>query len=264
MTFDDNGRPEFPETTPENCHRFQDDIRIVTLDKQRSEVHVITTASTNSATTQEFDAQHFQELNLELFKQMTAQEQSKELQGKKELQTDGWIAIPGQRMEEEEEAIDFIQTHMNKPPKVDTREEDTCLIPEGLGHEELSWVSCIFHDCGLHLGEKLHHQWFPMRNGQHSITRLYLEHETQRVVTTPRETYAILRPDLAYPRECLQDQEWSQCLKDECLVHATRKAKAWREIKQAYQGKQTRFLLPSGGNDQANKKARRAIPAPRG
>ncbi|CAJ2503381.1 Uu.00g107750.m01.CDS01 [Anthostomella pinea] len=165
LTFDDNGRPELPEITPENYHRFKDDIRIVTQGRSRPEVHVTTTASKSSATTQEFNAQHFQELNLKLFEQMTAQKQSEKLQEKRGLQTDGWIAVPGRRVEEDKKVIDYIQTYVDKPPKVNTQKEDTRLIPKGLGHKELSWISCILNDCGLHLREKLHYQWFPTRTG---------------------------------------------------------------------------------------------------
>lgn len=119
-------------------------------------------------------------------------------------------------------------------PKKDSRDHHTT-FPKDKNHADISWASCIYHQCLEHFSEKVAHGIFPIRIPGHAITEPYLESELRywRVESTDRRfNTAILERDETYPISCEEGHlKENECMNYSCKIHATYKIRQYTKQK---------------------------------
>lgn len=114
--------------------------------------------------------------------------------------------------------------------------DDPRLNIKNLKHHEIEWYGCIDPGCDEHLETKLKYGIFPLRMGHSAIRKPYRVGETGQVEVGRCDARGFVvittHPDDLSRCSTGRDRSWSECMHDECLHHATEKAKAWRLIKE--------------------------------
>lgn len=119
-------------------------------------------------------------------------------------------------------------------PMTRTIGDEPRLWPAHLEHHEISWASCLYHACTIHLQDKAIHNLFPRRFGEGPITQAYEYWELQQWEVTHYQAdkgYAILRLKPTFPLQCLrQPHQLYKCGDFYCEVHKAAKVDEWHRL----------------------------------
>lgn len=126
-------------------------------------------------------------------------------------------------------------------------------------HDEISWASCVYHECATHLGDKLRQDCFPVRvNGQPIMTPYEKEDMEDYRVRKWYEHLGIaqlMEYDVDYPTNCQSpDAKLTDCQRPECQIHIYDKVNAWHE----HNRRQT-FRPSRDGTTESTKNSRRHL-----
>ncbi len=117
-------------------------------------------------------------------------------------------------------------------PLADFGDHETMLPTHEL-HHLISWISCIYTDCTVHIRDKVEHDVFPTRFTGHAITNPYRSNELRHwhvQQRMPREQVVILEPDYTTPLECRdRDNSFARCTSNSCAIHMTNKVDDWHD-----------------------------------
>ncbi|KAH0420201.1 hypothetical protein CcaCcLH18_14137 [Colletotrichum camelliae] len=111
-------------------------------------------------------------------------------------------------------------------------------------HRTLFWPQCIFDKCKEHMGDKHEHQLYPRRHSNNPIPEIYTTHTMIGWTIIVFNGYlATFRPSPQYPMRCQHDKnmKWEECRKDDCLIYAAQKAKAYRLLQEGPSPPRPRF-----------------------
>ncbi|KAK2763606.1 reverse transcriptase domain protein [Colletotrichum kahawae] len=128
-------------------------------------------------------------------------------------------------------------------PKLHTEDHPT-LRSDHRNHRTLFWPQCFFDKCKEHLGDKHEYQFYPRRHNEHPIRNIYaISTMIGWTMITFNNNLATFGPSPQYPMRCQHDDtmKWEECRKDECLLHATQKAKAFRLLQKGSSPPKLRF-----------------------
>ncbi|KAK2732844.1 hypothetical protein CKAH01_19028 [Colletotrichum kahawae] len=128
-------------------------------------------------------------------------------------------------------------------PKLHTEDHPT-LRSDHRNHRTLFWPQCFFDKCKEHLGDKHKYQFYPRRHNKHPIRNVYTISTMIRwTMITFNSNLATFSPSPQYPMRCQHDDttKWEECRKDECLLHATQKSKAFRLLQEGSSPPKLRF-----------------------
>ncbi|KAL0942645.1 uncharacterized protein CTRU02_200531 [Colletotrichum truncatum] len=113
-----------------------------------------------------------------------------------------------------------------------------------LSHRYLFWAQCFFDHCETHIGEKYEHHFQPRKYDNTPLRNVYTAHTlTGWELRKFDGNIATFTPSRQYPMRCTHDKnmKWEECRTDECLIHATQKAKAYRLLQEGSSPPRLRF-----------------------
>jgi hypothetical protein len=122
---------------------------------------------------------------------------------------------------------------LGKEPTSNNR-DDQRIKSSDRQHDEISWASCVTHQCASHLHEKVKNNTFPIRTEGMPATRPYLAMDLPHWVTTQhyrRHQVAFLEQDHHYPGQCQWNNEsfW-HCRIADCEIHKDDKLHEYTQL----------------------------------
>ena len=116
--------------------------------------------------------------------------------------------------------------NMQKNPKL-REDDDIRMNMQAEGHMTISWASCLWHACLIHLEDKVINQAFPVRIKDQRTIEPYEKEELAAFSmheNYPHLKVASLTLDSEYPYECLNRKRTArQCQRVHCAVHKNEK-----------------------------------------
>ncbi|KAK8024210.1 hypothetical protein PG993_012276 [Apiospora rasikravindrae] len=165
---------------------------------------------------------------------LPAPELAVEVAKPRDLDIDGWLAVPGVALPESRKLRQVLIMHGFEQGVGGNYAvgDDPRISPTHDNHFLLAWIGCIHDGCTEHLAEKLEGGWFPRRIGKSPIRQPHLDHFIGKIKTTipdPRRAYLLVERTPQWPREChLERQDWRDCTNDEKARNAFKTPKTPR------------------------------------